>query len=117
MPETTIYHYPRCGKSREALRILQERDEAVRIVEYLTDPPTVAELDRICSDLGLEPQELIRVGEPRFRELGLSMTDRRSRRQWLQILHDDPILIERPIVVKGKRAVIGRPPEKVLEIL
>lgn len=86
------------------------------MVRYLESPPTVAELDRICSLLELEPTAIVRSGEKLFGELGLALNDERSRREWLDILVAHPRLIERPIVVRGDRAVIGRPPETVLEL-
>ena len=87
------------------------------MVRYLDMPPSLEELGRICDLLGVEPQALVRSKEKLFRELGLSLTDDRSRQEWLRILADNPRLIERPIVVRGDRAVIGRPPENVLDLL
>lgn len=87
------------------------------MVRYLDKPPSLEELGRICDLLGVEPQALVRSKEKLFRELGLSLTDDRSRQEWLRILADNPRLIERPIVVRGDRAVIGRPPENVLDLL
>lgn len=117
MSETKIYHNPRCSKSRQTLVLLEERGVDADICEYLNDPPTVEELDEICRRLGKEPQSILRVKEKRFAELGLSVADERSRQEWLQTMVDNPILIERPIVVRGKTAAVGRPPEAVLEIL
>lgn len=89
----------------------------LEVIEYLKEPPSVDELDEICRCAGLKPTELLRVGEARFAELGLSLSDRRSRRQWLEILCANPILIERPIAIGVSCAVVGRPPERVLKIL
>jgi arsenate reductase len=86
-------------------------------VHYLESPPTAAELDEICRLLGVEPTAIVRPGEKLFRELGLALTDERSRSEWLDLLAAHPQLIERPIVVSGDRAVVGRPPETVLELL
>lgn len=111
----TIYHNPRCGKSRNTLAILEEKGIAPTIVEYLKTPPTKEELRAIVKKLGIGPQALVRKGEDLYKEkfAGKALSDE----QWLDVLAKNPILIERPIVVRGGRAVIGRPPEKVLEIL
>ena len=115
MAAITIYHNPRCSKSRQTKALLGERE--LDVVEYLKDPPSVEELDRLSKALGVEPLEITRTKEPTFRELGLSESDERSRSEWLQLLHENPILIERPIVVHGGKVAIGRPPENVLRIL
>lgn len=112
-----IYHNPRCSKSRQTLAILEEAGVPLEVVEYLKTPPTAAELDRICTALGVEPQEIVRRGEARFHELGLDARDGASRDEWLTLLAENPILIERPIVVKGSRAVLGRPPERARDLL
>ncbi len=117
MDKVTIYHNPRCSKSRQTLALLRERGLDVEIVEYLKTPPTVQELEGFCRRMGKQPLELIRQKEKRFQELGLSADDSRSSREWLQIVADNPILMERPIVVKGGKAAVGRPPEKILRIL
>ncbi|MGI9628488.1 MAG: arsenate reductase (glutaredoxin) [Longimicrobiales bacterium] len=111
----TIYHNPRCSSSRKALAILNGLD--ANVVRYLENPPTVIELDRVCRLLGVQPTELIRVKERRFEELGLSLEDDRGREGWLRIIVENPVLLERPIVIMGDRAVVGRPPEKVLDLL
>ena len=117
MSNFTIYHNPRCSKSRQTLALLRENGVEPAVVEYLKVPPSVGELVEICSKLGKEPPEWIRTGESIFKELGLSRNDERSREEWLKILVENPILIERPIVVHGGEAVLGRPPENVLELL
>lgn len=117
MAEVTIYHNPRCSKSRQTLKLLQERGVEPEIIEYLKYPPSVERLGVLCTLLGLEPLGIMRVKEARFRELGLSKTDDRPRRDWLELMHNNPILMERPIVVKGEKAALGRPPEAVEEIL
>jgi arsenate reductase len=111
----TIYHNPRCGKSRAALALLQEHGVDAVVVEYLKTPPTTEELRAILKKLDMKPEELVRKSEDVFKEkyAGKSMSDN----QWLDALAKHPILIERPIVVKGDRAVVGRPPEKVTELL
>jgi arsenate reductase (glutaredoxin) len=111
----TIFHNPRCGKSRSTLAILEEKAIAHTIVEYLKTPPTKDELRAIVKKLGIKPDELVRKGEDLYEEkfAGKALSDE----QWIDALAKNPILIERPIVVRDGRAVIGRPPEKVLEIL
>ena len=112
-----IYHNPRCSKSRAALQLLTEQEVDFSTIEYLKEPPTVDELDTICSMLDVEPLAMMRTNEARFKELGLSKNDERSRREWLTLMADNPILIERPIIVIDGRAVIGRPPENINQIL
>jgi arsenate reductase len=111
-----IYHNPRCSKSRETLALLEERGIAPHIVEYLKTPPSAAELKAILKMLGLKPRDLMRKGEPRYAELGLKDRDLDDD-ALIALMAANPILIERPIVVSGKKAAIGRLPEKVLEIL
>ena len=112
-----IYHNPRCSKSRQTLELLRERGCQVEVIEYLVTPPTVAELESFCRRLGMQPLELMRRKEKLFTELGLSAEDTRSNQEWLKIMADNPILIERPIVVHAAQVALGRPPEKVLKIL
>ena len=111
----TIYHNNRCGKSRTALSILQEKNLDFKVVEYLKDVPTVEEITAIVKKLKIKPHDLIRTKEAIYIEKykGKALTDS----QWIQAMHDNPILIERPIVVNGNKAVITRPSEKVLDIL
>ena len=115
MGALTIYHNPTCSKSRETLELLRGRGIEPRIVEYLQSPPTGAELAAIVKQLGIRPEALVRKGEDIYksRYAGRSLTDA----EWIEALVRDPILIERPIVVAGGRAAIGRPPERVLELL
>ena len=115
MGALTIYHNPKCSKSRETLELLRGRGIEPRIVEYLQSPPTAAELAAIVKQLGIRPEALVRKGEGIYknRYAGRSLTDA----EWIEALVRDPILIERPIVVAGGRAAIGRPPERVLELL
>ena len=115
MGALTIYHNPTCSKSRETLELLRGRGIEPRIVEYLKSPPTAAELAAIVKQLGIRPEALVRKGEDIYksRYAGRSLTDA----EWIEALVRDPILIERPIVVAGGRAAIGRPPERVLELL
>lgn len=114
--QVTMYHNPRCSKSRQTLQLLQERKVEPRVVEYLQHPPGADELEHILTLLGLEPRELMRTGEPEYQALGLDDPGL-TRNQLIQAMVEHPKLIERPIVVAGERAALGRPPERVLEIL
>ena len=113
--DITLYHNPRCTKSREALALLRKHGVEPTIVEYLKTPPTGAELTRIVALLGIEPQALVRKGEDIFKHTYQGKT--LDTGQWIAALAQHPILIERPIAIRGQRAVIGRPPERVLELL
>ena len=113
---TTIYHNPRCSKSRQTLALLEERGISPRVVDYLKTPPSAAELKTILKKLGLRPRDLMRKGEPLYAELGLKDRDLDDD-ALIALMVANPILIERPIVVSGGKAAIGRPPEFVLEIL
>jgi arsenate reductase len=111
----TIYHNPACSKSRETLELIRASGVTPRIVEYLKTPPTQAELAAIARKLGVAPEELVRKTEPVFREKyqGRALGDS----DWLEALGADPILLQRPIVVRGDSAVIGRPPQNVQPLL
>lgn len=115
MAEVTIYHNPRCSKSRSTLALLREKGVEPTIIEYLQAPPTRAQLRAILEKLRMKPEQIVRKGEEVFKRKysGKSLSDE----QWLDALVRDPILIERPIVVKGERAALGRPPENVLRLL
>lgn len=113
---TTFYHNPRCSKSRAALALLREQGVEPQIVEYLKDPPNAAALSRLLDLLGLSPRELIRTREPEYRALGLDDPGL-TREALIAAMVANPRLIERPILVKDGRAALGRPPEKLLEIL
>jgi arsenate reductase len=112
----TIYHNPRCSKSRETLQLLRDQGVEPEVVEYLNDPPDEATLGRLLDMLGIEPADLLRKKEPIYKELGLEkkLGDRAAV---IRAMVEHPVLIERPIVVKGKKARLGRPPERVLDIL
>lgn len=112
----TVWHNPRCGKSRGALEILDAAGVAYSVRRYLDDPPSVAELDELLAKLALEPRELMRTKESLYRELGLA-DEALSRADLLRALAENPRLIERPVLVAGDRAVIGRPSERVAELL
>jgi arsenate reductase len=112
----TIYHNPRCSKSRQTLALLQDRGIEPKVVEYLTETPDADTLDGLLRKLKLEPRDLLRRKEAPYQELGLDDPGL-SRQALIAAMVEHPILIERPIVVKGAKAALGRPPEKVLEIL
>lgn len=116
MAEITIYHNPRCSKSREALALLEARGLSPRVVKYLEAPLDVPALDALTRKLGLAPDALMRRGEDEYAELGLKGREL-SRQEALEVLAAHPRLIERPIIETAERAVIGRPPERALEIL
>jgi arsenate reductase len=113
--DLTIWHNPRCSKSRSTLGILEEHGVSPQVVKYLDEAPTRAQLEDVLVKLGTDdPVAIARRGEDRWKELGLDGADRDTV---LDALAANPVLIERPIVVKGDRAVIGRPPENVLALL
>ncbi len=114
--ETIIYHNPRCSKSRQTLALLEENGVTPTVVEYLNHPPDAATLQKLLSMLDLEPRELMRQKESVYKELDLSNPALDSA-DLIAAMQTNPILIERPIVVRGDKAVIGRPPENVLAIL
>lgn len=112
----TLYHNPRCSKSRQTLALLEERGIEPDIVLYLESPPNAATLKGLLKKLGIGPRDLLRKGEDAYRENNLadpSLTDK----QLIDAMVQHPKLIERPIVINGERAALGRPPEAVLEIL
>ena len=116
MTDLTLYHNPRCSKSRGALELLEARGLAPTIVRYLENPPDAATLTALLGKLGIAPRQLPRTGEGEYKELNLadpSLTDA----QLIDAMARHPKLIERPIFIAGDKAVVGRPPEKVLEIL
>jgi len=110
----TIYHNPRCGKSRQILALLRERGIEPKIIEYLTTPPSEAELKRLLAMLGLAPRQLLRAKEAR--EAGIDPA-KLSDAALISAMVKHPIVIERPIVVNGNKAALGRPPEAVTAIL
>jgi arsenate reductase (glutaredoxin) len=111
----TLYHNPRCSKSRETLALLEQAGATPRIIEYLKTPPTAAELKAIVSQLGIEPEQLVRKSEDVYKShyAGRKLT----AAQWIDAMVEHPVLIERPIVIRGKQAVLGRPPENVRKLL
>ncbi len=113
---TTIYHNPRCSKSRASLEMLESKGINPTIIKYLETPPNKQELTELLEKLGLQAEQIVRKGEALYKELGLAEKTL-SNDQWIDILADNPKLIERPIVVHGNKAAIGRPIEKVIDIL
>ncbi|WP_369990161.1 arsenate reductase (glutaredoxin) [Pseudomonas xanthosomatis] len=116
MTELTLYHNPRCSKSRGALELLEARGLTPYVVRYLETPPNAATLEQLLGKLGIGARQLLRSGEDEYKALNLAdpaLTDA----QLIEAMVQHPKLIERPILVAGDKAVVGRPPEKVLEIL
>lgn len=116
MNDSRLYHNPRCSKSREALGLLQQREVALQVIDYLETPPSVDDLRALLSMLGLPAHGLLRSGEPEYAELSLGDAGK-SDEELIDAMARHPRLIERPILVHDGRAVIGRPPERVLELL
>jgi arsenate reductase len=113
--DTTVYFNPRCSKCRTAQGILEERGVEADFVRYLDQPPTLAELRHLMKLLGIDdPRAMMRPGEAVYEELHLDAADADAQ---LRAITEHPILLERPIVVRGDRAVIARPPERVLDLL
>jgi arsenate reductase len=112
----TIYHNPRCSKSRQTLALLEERGITPDVVLYLETPPDAATLRKLLDRLGMEPRDLMRKGEEPYKSLNLANPDK-SREDLIAAMVAHPILIERPIVTHGDRAALGRPPENVVIIL
>jgi arsenate reductase len=112
----TIYHNPKCSKSRQTLELLREKNITPTIIEYLKNPPTAEKLQKILSQLRITPRDLMRKKEDEFEELGLENPSL-SDEDLIGFMVKHPILIERPIVVANGKAALGRPPEQVLDIL
>lgn len=115
MAKAVIYHNPRCKKSRDTLKILEDKGLEIEIVEYLKNPPSQKRLKEILKMAGLRAADIVRKGEAEYKDnyKGKDM----SEAQWVKALVEHPKMIERPLVVVGSRAALGRPPESVLEIL
>lgn len=116
MTDLTLYHNPRCSKSRAALQLLEERGLQPTVVHYLDTPPSAAQLREVLDKLGLPPRQLLRSGEDEYRQLDLAdqaLTDDAL----IEAMVAHPRLIERPLLITADRAVIGRPPENILELL
>lgn len=113
--QTIILHNPRCSKSREALKLLEEQGEDIEIIKYLDDVPSRESLENILSLLKVKPIELVRTNETIWKERYKDAT--LSDNEVIEAMLENPILIERPIVIKGNQAAIGRPPRLILDIL
>ncbi|MBW1761305.1 MAG: arsenate reductase (glutaredoxin) [Deltaproteobacteria bacterium] len=116
MSSITIWHNPRCSKSRQTLQLLRDRGIEPTIVEYLKTPPSEAELTSALNALGIEPRDLMRKKEAPYQELSLD-DGALTRAELVAAMVGNPVLIERPVVFRGKRAVVGRPPENALDLL
>jgi len=110
-----IYHNPRCAKSREALNLLVKKKIKMEIKEYLKNTPTVSELKEIITMLGCKPKDIIRTKEKLFQDEYKNKN--LSDAQWIQVLVKNPILIERPIIISGNKAIVARPPELITDFL
>ncbi|GHG02198.1 arsenate reductase (glutaredoxin) [Thalassotalea marina] len=110
----TIYHNPRCSKSRQTLQLLEENGQQVEVIEYLKTPLTRGQIEALLKALSVEPIEMMRIKEDEFKEQNLKGADNDTL---IDAMVNTPKLIERPIVVKGDKAVIGRPPENVLSLI
>lgn len=113
--EYTMYHKPNCSTSLETLRLLKGHGVKPQLRLYLEQPPTAAELDELLKKMGKRVQSIIRTKEPLYKDNyeGKKL----SKKEWLKILSENPILIERPILIKGDKAILGRPPEEVLKLV
>jgi arsenate reductase len=116
LKSVTIYHNPRCTKSRQTLALLEKRGIQPKIVEYLVTPPTEAELRRLLKLLGISPRELLRTKEEEYKQAKLDRPDVTDA-EIIRAMIKYPRLMERPIVVAGNKAALGRPPENVLKII
>ena len=110
-----IYHNPRCRKSREALKLIEESGNKVEIINYIENTPSEDELKAIINKLNIPVENLIRKGETIFKEKFKGK--KLSENEWIQVMVENPKLIERPIVVQGKKAIIGRPPKNIEKLL
>ncbi|WP_319379656.1 arsenate reductase (glutaredoxin) [Thiomicrorhabdus sp.] len=119
MKTVTLYHNPRCSKSRESYKLLQEKfqDSEIEEIRYLEKTPDLATLQQLCKMLEMQPSELVRKKEALYKELGLHTRNDIDEQEWLEILTQNPKLIERPIIVIGSKAVLGRPPENIHKLL
>jgi arsenate reductase len=111
-----IYHNPRCTKSRETMKLLEKKGIKPQVIEYLKTPPSATELKTLVAKLGISPRQLLRKGEEPYKKLKLA-DENLSDAALIKAMVENPILIERPIVVNGNKAALGRPPEAVLKIL
>jgi len=115
--KAVIYHNPKCSKSNAALNLLLEKGVEVDIVDYLETPLSNAAIGKLLEMLGIEAKKLIRFGEPAAKASRLAVDDIRDEQEWIAFMVQNPVLIERPIIVIDNKAVIGRPAEAILEII
>ena len=116
MSDFIIYHNPRCSKSRQTLEILDQHDLETEIILYLDNPPSAEEIVSILNKLELSTRDILRKGEDAYKELNLK-NDKLTNKDLINFMVENPKLIERPIVIRGDKAVIGRPPENVLSLV
>jgi arsenate reductase (glutaredoxin) len=109
-----ILYNPTCGTCQKVRQSIEAKGHKPEVIEYLKNPPSVDDLDKICKMMGLEPHAIARDKEPIYAQVAARC---KTREDWLRALHDHPILIQRPIVIAGDRAIIARPPEKLAELL
>jgi arsenate reductase len=114
--KVTIYFNPKCSKCRLSLELLEQQGQQTEVIEYLNTPPDAATLESILDMLGLEPRELMRTHEKEYTEAGLDNPDL-LRAELINVMIEYPCLIERPLIIKNGKATIGRPPERILDIL
>ncbi|PLX37514.1 MAG: arsenate reductase (glutaredoxin) [Hyphomicrobiales bacterium] len=112
---TTIWHNPRCSKSRQTLQLVRDKGDEPAIVEYLKTPPSADEIRDVLKVLGIEPRALMRTKEALYKELGLAAVEDDDK--LIEAMVANPVLIERPVVLKDGKVALGRPPESVLDIL
>lgn len=112
MNDWTIYYNPRCGSCRKTLERLEAKGVKPAVIEYLKTPPTAAELESLLQKLGAGPETVTRRQEPVIEEKGITF-EGLSRKEWVDVIAQNPIMLQRPIVVRGARAVVARPPEAV----
>ena len=113
--EIVIWHNPRCSKSREALKLLEAEGVEPEVFRYLDEKPSSEQIKEVLKMMGVGPRDIMRTKEAAYRELGLKDVD--DDEKLIEAMAENPKLIERPIVIKDGRAVLGRPPEKVIELI
>jgi len=110
----TLWYKPTCGTCQKVRAAIEAKGHKPTLVEYLKTPPSPADIDAVCRKAGIQPQELARRKEPLYEEIARKNLDRAG---WLKALHENPVLIERPVVIVGDQAIVARPPERLAEIL
>lgn len=110
----TVWYNPKCGTCQKVRAAIEAKGHKPHLVEYLMEPPSVEEIDSACRKAGIEPQQLARQKEAAYKSVASRC---KTRQDWLMALHENPVLIERPVVILEDRAIIARPPERVEEIL